>query len=113
MVVILPIEGDSGYPLANHNAPSGPVTIPLTATLMGVQPKRGTQVEGGVSDAAVPLVVILPIWLPANHSAPSGPAVMATGFPGIFGNSVITGVDCAQAQLASRIPHAVHLTKRL
>jgi hypothetical protein len=45
-----------------------------------------------------PLVEIRPICFPANHRAASGPLVIATGLPGMLGNSVMVGVDCAKAQ---------------
>src|SRR5207247_1675470 len=67
----------------NHWAPSGPATISL-ALLPGV---------GSGNSVIAPAVVIRPILLlkSVNHNAPSHPAVMAKGWPGLLTvNSVMS-----------------------
>src|SRR5215472_6350688 len=69
LVVIWPTEL---LPLENHNAPSGPVVIPV-----------GSLIPAPVKLATVPVVVMRPMELfpvLVNQRAPSGPVVIPVGW---------------------------------
>src|SRR5258706_403686 len=75
-----PIWSALGLDSVNHNAPSGPVVMPMDEL----------PTVGIGNSVITPAVVMRPILSPSsvNHSAPAGPVVMPAGAG--TGNSVIT-----------------------